>query len=243
MGVLHEMREYTCSRGGDSADEVWLVEHPPVYTLGQTGRREHIHAPGRIPVVATDRGGQVTYHGPGQLVTYALFDLRRLGLGVSRLVNLLEQAVIDVLADAGQAGERRPGAPGVYVDSRKIAAIGLRVRHGCTYHGIAVNVDADLAPFRGIDPCGYAGLEVTRLRDLGIVWTVRETGERLVRAMVRRIGCAASRAARLPGAPTEKPARDLRDPFAARAFRDRAGENRCLAAASEGVEPVTGGEP
>lgn len=189
--VFGEMREYTASRGEDSRDEVWLVEHLPVYTLGQTGRRDHVHAPGGIPVVATDRGGHVTYHGPGQLVAYVLFDLRRLGLGVAELVNRLEQSVIDVLADAGRTGARRPRAPGVYVDGRKIAAVGLRVRRGCTYHGIAVNVDLDLAPFRGIDPCGYPELAVTRMRDLGIGWTAAETGERLARAIVRGVGAAA----------------------------------------------------
>lgn len=191
--VFEEMRGYTDSRDAGSMDEVWLVEHPAVYTLGQTGRRDHVHAPGRIPIVATDRGGHVTYHGPGQLVAYVLFNLRRRGLGVGRLVNRLEQSVIDVLADAGHEGVRRPRAPGVYVDGRKIAAVGLRVRRGCTYHGISVNVDGDLAPFRGIDPCGYPGLEVTRLRDLGIRWTVAETGERLARALVRGVDTRWSR--------------------------------------------------
>ena len=186
--VLDEMRAYTRTRTGDSTDQIWLVEHPPVYTLGQAARREHVHAPGRVPVVATDRGGQVTYHGPGQAVAYLLIDLHRLGMGVRRLVNRLEQAVIGVLAEAGQRGERSPGAPGVYVGGRKLAAVGLRVRRGCTYHGIAVNVDGDLAPFRGIDPCGYAGLPVTRLRDLDVGWTVQETGERLARALVHSIG-------------------------------------------------------
>ena len=180
------MRAYTGSRTEGSPDEVWLVEHPPVYTLGQAGRRAHVRAPGRIPVVATDRGGQVTYHGPGQAVVYVLIDLRRRGLGVRGLVHALEQAVIDAVGRAGVAAGRRAGAPGVYVEKAKLAALGLRVRRGCTYHGIAVNVDLDLAPFRGIDPCGYEGLEVTRLRDLGVAWTVEETGERVARALTER---------------------------------------------------------
>ena len=181
------MRAYTNARTGDSPDEIWLVEHLPVYTLGQAGRREHVRAPGRIPVVATDRGGQVTYHGPGQAVVYVLLDLRRLGLGVRGFVHDLEQAVIDAVGLAGVAAGRRPGAPGVYVNGAKLAALGVRVRRGCTYHGVAVNVDLDLAPFRGIDPCGYRDLEVTRLRDLGVGWTVEETGERIARQMTERV--------------------------------------------------------
>lgn len=180
------MRAYTESRTGESPDEIWLVEHPPVYTLGQAGRREHVRAPGRVPVVATDRGGQVTYHGPGQAVVYVLIDLRRRGLGVRGLVHDLEQAVIDAAGRAGVAAGRRAGAPGVYVEEAKLAALGLRVRRGCAYHGVAVNVDLDLAPFRGIDPCGYEGLEVTRLRDLGVAWTVEETGERVAGALMER---------------------------------------------------------
>ena len=186
-GAVREMRAYTETRGEDSPDEVWLVEHPPVFTLGQAGRREHVHAPGRVPVVATDRGGQVTYHGPGQAIAYVLVDLRRLALGVRGIVHELEQAVIDAVASAGVAATRRPGAPGVYATNAKLAAVGLRVRRGCTYHGIAVNVDLDLAPFRGIDPCGYAGLEVTRLRDLDVDWTVEETGERVAREVIDRL--------------------------------------------------------
>ena len=181
------MRAYTQGRAADSSDQIWLVEHPPVFTLGQAGRREHVHATGRVPVIATDRGGQVTYHGPGQSIAYVLFDLRRLGLGVSRLVRALEQAVIDAVAEEGVAATCRRGAPGVYVGGAKLAAVGLRVRGGCTYHGIAVNVDLDLGPFRGIDPCGYTGLEVTRLRDLGIGWTVEETGRRLARGITENV--------------------------------------------------------
>lgn len=193
------MRAYTESRTGDSDDEIWLVEHPPVYTLGQSGRREHVHAPGRVPVVPTDRGGQVTYHGPGQAVVYVLLDLRRLALGVRGIVHDLEQAVIDAVGRTGVVATRRPGAPGVYVMNAKLAAVGLRVRRGCTYHGLAVNVDLDPAPFRGIDPCGYAGLEVTRLRDLGVDWTVEETGKRVARELVDLV--AGRREARRPASP------------------------------------------
>lgn len=182
--TVREMRAYTESRTHESADEVWLVEHPPVFTLGQAGRREHVHAPGRIPVITTDRGGQVTYHGPGQAVVYVLLDLRRRGLGVREVVHCLEQAVMDTVGRAGVPSGRRPGAPGVYVRGAKLAAVGLRVRRGCTYHGIAVNVDLDPGPFRGIDPCGYEGLEVIRLSDLDVGWSVEEVGERTARELI-----------------------------------------------------------
>ena len=162
------MRAFTAQRAADTPDELWLLEHPPVYTLGQAGKPEHLLRANGIPVVRVDRGGQVTYHGPGQVIAYALLDIRRRGLAVKRLVWLLEQAVIDLLARHGVAGARRVGAPGVYVDGAKVAALGLRVRGGCTYHGLALNVDMDLAPFRDINPCGYAGLAVTQLADLGV---------------------------------------------------------------------------
>jgi lipoyl(octanoyl) transferase len=161
------MRAFTDARTADSADQVWLVEHPPVYTLGQAGRLEHLHDSGGIPVVHSDRGGQVTYHGPGQVVAYTLFDLRRRGVGVRRLVETLERAVIDLLAEHGIEGQRRDKAPGVYVAGAKVASLGLRVRHGRSFHGLALNVSVDLAPFAAIDPCGYPGLPVTRLADLG----------------------------------------------------------------------------
>lgn len=160
------MREFTDQRDVDTQDALWLVQHLPVFTLGQAGRPEHVLNPGVIPVLRSDRGGQVTYHGPGQIVAYLLLDLRRAGIGVKRLVNLLEQAVIDLLAERGIAAAARPDAPGVYVDGAKIASVGLRVRHGCSYHGIALNVDLELEPFQRINPCGYAGLPVTRLADL-----------------------------------------------------------------------------
>ncbi len=162
------MQAFNSSRDSGTQDELWSVEHPSVFTLGLAGRREHVLAPGDIPVVATDRGGQVTYHGPGQAVAYTLVDLRRLGIGAKELVRRLEGAAIDVLAGYGIAGERRAGMPGVYVRGAKIAAIGLRIARGCSYHGIALNVANDLEPFSRIDPCGYPGLAATRLADLGV---------------------------------------------------------------------------
>lgn len=165
--VWQAMRAFTDARAEDTADELWLLEHTPVFTLGQAGREEHLLDPGDIPVIKVDRGGQVTYHGPGQLVAYLLLDLRRAGLGVRRLVGLLEQAVIELLADYGVRACARADAPGVYVDGRKLASLGLRVRRGCSFHGLALNLGMDLAPFGRIDPCGYPGLEVTRLADLG----------------------------------------------------------------------------
>ncbi len=159
------MRDYTDRRDASSRDQLWLLQHPPVFTLGQAGKAEHLLEPGRIPVVRTDRGGQVTYHGPGQLVAYLLLDLRRAGLGVRGLVSLLEQAVIDLLATYGIAAVARRDAPGVYVKDAKIASVGLRVRHGCSFHGLSLNIAMDLSPFERINPCGYPGLQVTQLAD------------------------------------------------------------------------------
>ena len=183
----HAMQDFTAARDETTPDELWLVEHPPVYTQGQAGRPEHLIAATEIPVVPIDRGGQITYHGPGQVVAYVLVDLRRRGYGIRGLVNRMEQAVIDVLADQGITAERREGAPGVYVGGAKIAALGLRVRHGCTYHGLAFNVDMDLAPFAAINPCGYAGMAVTQCRDLGVALTLEEAGNALAAALQRRI--------------------------------------------------------
>jgi lipoyl(octanoyl) transferase len=163
--VWQDMRAFTDQRDPATRDEIWLVEHPPVYTLGTNDRNEAFNNPG-IPVVKSDRGGQITYHGPGQLIAYVLMDLRRRGWGVKQLVGALEQAVIDLLAARGIAAARRAGAPGVYVDGRKIAQLGLRVRRGASYHGLSFNVDMDHAPFRHIKPCGYAGLETTDLATL-----------------------------------------------------------------------------
>ena len=164
--VWAEMRDFTERRTADTPDEIWFVEHPPVFTLGLNGDRSHVLAPGDIPVVQIDRGGQVTYHGPGQVVAYVLVDLRRLPLDVRRLVMALENAVIRTVAAYGVEAQGRRDAPGVYVGGKKLAAIGLRVRRYCSYHGLAVNVALDLEPFRRINPCGYAGLEVTQLAEL-----------------------------------------------------------------------------
>ncbi|MBI5461224.1 MAG: lipoyl(octanoyl) transferase LipB [Gammaproteobacteria bacterium] len=162
------MQDFTAARTDDTADELWLLEHPPVFTLGLNAKPEHLLNPGDIPVVQIDRGGQVTYHGPGQLVAYVLLDLTRRHLGVQRLVQLMEQAVIDLLAEHGVTAQGRRDAPGVYVDGAKIAALGLRVKRGRSYHGLALNVNMDLEPFGRINPCGYPGMRVTQLHDLGI---------------------------------------------------------------------------
>jgi lipoyl(octanoyl) transferase len=181
------MRDFTAGRNPATPDQLWLLEHRPVFTLGQAGRREHLLDPGAIPVIQTDRGGQVTYHGPGQLIAYLLFDLRRGRIGVKRLVHLLEQSVIDLLTARGIQAAARPDAPGVYVDGAKIASLGLRVRQGCSYHGLSLNVDMDLEPFRRINPCGYPGLTVTQLADLvpgSSVDTVsQELADRLIQAV------------------------------------------------------------
>lgn len=161
-----EMRAFTQTRTADSNDQLWALQHPPVYTQGQAGKPEHLLETSDIPVVATDRGGQITYHGPGQVIIYLLVDLKRRGMGIRNLVHLIEQAIIDFLEEHGIGGERRVGAPGVYVQGEKIAALGLRVRNGCTYHGLSFNVNMDLNPFLRINPCGYAGLKVVQLRDL-----------------------------------------------------------------------------
>jgi len=162
------MRAFTDARTATTPSELWIVEHPAVFTQGQAGKAEHLLAPGDIPVVQTDRGGQVTYHGPGQLVVYLLVSLRDVGVGIRGLVSIIEQAIIDLLGARGIEAQARPDAPGVYVDGRKIASLGLRVRRGFTYHGLALNVSNDLEPFRRINPCGHAGLEVTSTRQLGI---------------------------------------------------------------------------
>lgn len=177
------MRRFTETRLASTPDELWVLEHPPVYTVGLAGRPEHLPQGSIIALERVDRGGQVTYHGPGQAIVYALVDLGRRGLTVRALVRLLEQAVIDVLAERGVAAARRSGAPGVYVGEEKIAALGLRIRRGCSYHGVALNVDMDLSPFRAIDPCGYPGLAITRAAALG----VREGADALGAALAARI--------------------------------------------------------
>ena len=182
------MQAYTSARSSDSPDELWVLEHAPVYTLGIAGRDEHLpRAANGIPVVRTDRGGQITYHGPGQVVIYLLLDMRRRNLSVRPLVRIMERAVIDLLAAYGVEAEGRSEAPGVYVRGAKVAALGLRVRNGCCYHGLAFNVDMDLSPFHAIDPCGYPGLAVTQARDLGIGDDVATLGRRLARNIERLV--------------------------------------------------------
>ena len=188
LPVYDAMREFTARRDAHTMDELWMVQHPPVYTLGLAGKRAHLIDPGRIPVYHVDRGGQVTYHGPGQVVVYALLDLKRLGLHVKALVHALEQAVIEQLAGYGIHAQRRDKAPGVYVNEAKIAALGLRIRHGFSYHGLSLNVDLDLAPFQGINPCGYEGLTVTRLTDLGINLPLEQVAEDLLSFLRKHLG-------------------------------------------------------
>lgn len=185
--TIEAMREFTCSRDEMAEDELWLVEHPDVFTLGQAGRVEHVLSPGEVPVVRSDRGGQVTFHGPGQLLAYTLVDLRRKRMGVRELVHALEQSVIDILRPVGLDASRRPGAPGVYLDGAKVASLGLRVRRGRTYHGLALNVRVNLDPFSRIDPCGFPGLAVTRLSDHGVPWTVGEAGSRFATAFAAQL--------------------------------------------------------
>ena len=185
------MQEFTANRDANTADELWLLEHPPVYTVGVAGRREHLpHAATPVPVVSIDRGGQITYHGPGQVVVYTLLDLQRRGLGVRPLVRLLERAVIDLLGHHGIRAEGRADAPGVYVDGAKIAALGLRIRHGRCYHGLALNVDMDLGPFGLIDPCGYPGMRVTQARDLGIGAPAESIGRALTSIIAQHLETA-----------------------------------------------------
>ncbi|TLF46084.1 lipoyl(octanoyl) transferase LipB [Halomonas urmiana] len=187
--VWQAMRTLTDERDAETPDQFWLVEHDPVFTQGQAGKPEHLLMPGDIPVVATDRGGQVTYHGPGQVVLYPLLDVRRARLGVRELVTALEQAVIALLAEHGVTAHARPDAPGVYVGEAKIASLGLRIRRGASFHGVALNVDGDLAPFSRINPCGYAGMAMTRLADLCHDCTgVEAVGERLAECLARELG-------------------------------------------------------
>jgi len=190
------MRRFTEERGESTRDELWLTEHPPVYTVGIAGREAHFprseqSGSSGIPLMRVDRGGQITYHGPGQAIAYVLIDLSRRSLTVRRLVSLLEQSVIDMLAEYNIEASRKPGAPGVYVNGAKIAALGLRVRRGCCYHGLALNVDMDLTPFHAIDPCGYPGLQVTQLRSLGIDEDFARVCEKLAQAIAARLEPAA----------------------------------------------------
>ena len=186
--TLERMQTFTRKRDSNTRDELWLLEHPPVYTAGIAAKTEHWpRIDNNIPVVRIDRGGQITYHGPGQLVAYLLLDLRRRNLSVRPLVRRMEQAVVDLLAGYGITAHGRPDAPGVYVGAAKIAALGLRIRNGCCYHGLALNIDVDLAPFNAINPCGYPGLEVTRTRDLGITDSRAQIGERLLHCLLEKL--------------------------------------------------------
>jgi lipoyl(octanoyl) transferase len=186
--VWHAMQHYTDTRDSESHDELWIVEHPPVFTQGQAGKSEHILNAGDIPVIQVDRGGQVTYHGPGQLVVYPLLDIKRSKVGVRQLVTHIEQSIVDMLAKYGINAYAKADAPGVYVDERKIASLGLRIRKGCSFHGLALNVDMDLAPFRRINPCGYAGLEMVQCKALGGPQTVIEAGEQLTITFSQLLG-------------------------------------------------------
>jgi lipoyl(octanoyl) transferase len=182
------MKSFTDSREECVIDEFWLVQHPPVYTLGQSGKVEHLLTPSDIPVVHSDRGGQVTYHGPGQLVCYLLLDVRRLRFGVRGLVTAMEQSIIQLINSYGVIAESKAEAPGVYVDGKKLAALGLRIRKGCSYHGLSLNVDMDLGPFSNINPCGYKGLEVIDMKGLGIDRPMTEVMEDLTDILIRQIG-------------------------------------------------------
>jgi lipoyl(octanoyl) transferase len=182
------MQSFTETRSSEARDEIWFLEHPPVFTLGMNAKPEHVLAAGAIPVVQIDRGGQVTYHGPGQLVVYPLIDVRRASIGVRQLVVALENAVIAVAAQWTIAAVGKRDAPGIYVDDRKLGSIGLRIRRGCSYHGLALNVAMDLEPFQRINPCGFAGLQVTDLHSLGVTADVRAVADRLAPALLESMG-------------------------------------------------------
>lgn len=204
------MQAFTAGRNADTPDELWLVEHPPVYTLGQAGKPEHLLRDIGIPLVKIDRGGQITYHGPGQVVIYVLLDLTRRKLKVRELVNAIEQAVIDLLAEFGVVAERHSGAPGVYVGGNgslagaaKVAALGLRIRNGRSYHGVSLNVDMDLSPFAAINPCGYAGMAVTQTKDLGIEQPAATLAERLADHLLQQLALASQHTETPNAAPQE----------------------------------------
>ena len=193
--VWRAMSAFTDNRVADTVDELWVLEHDPVFTLGQAGKMEHVLIPGDIPVVPVDRGGQVTYHGPGQIVAYPLIDLRRVGVSVRELVNKIEQSIIDALAHWNIDAARLDGAPGVYVGGAKIAALGLRVRRGCSFHGLALDVNMNLEPFQRINPCGYKGLEVTQMVDCGGPSRLADVEEVLIGEFCRQFGFDAEPAA------------------------------------------------
>lgn len=199
--VWRAMQRFTDARDAQTLDEIWLVEHDPVFTLGQAGKPEHVLMPGDIPVIHVDRGGQVTYHGPGQIVAYPLLDLKRLKIGVRDYVCKIEQSIIDTLADWNIEAARRNGAPGVYVGNAKIAALGIRVRRGCSFHGLAFNIAMDLEPFRRINPCGYAGLQVVSLADLGGPSDIAAVRAVLLGHMAEQFGLSVRQATVLPDLP------------------------------------------
>lgn len=188
--VWQAMQQFTDQRNEQTLDQLWLLEHQPVFTQGQAGKEEHLLLPGDIPVVRVDRGGQATYHGPGQLVVYVLLNLKRRNLGVRALVTLLEQVLIELLAAYGITAYAKADAPGVYVNDAKIASLGLRVRKGCTFHGLALNVDMDLSPFLRINPCGYAGMQMIQCKDLGGPQSVAEAKQRIVQCFQRQLNVA-----------------------------------------------------
>ena len=188
--LWHEMRDFTDTRDDNTPDEIWFCEHPPVFTLGLNAAKEHLLAPGNIPVVQIDRGGQVTFHGPGQLMIYPLIDIRRANIGVRRLVTALEQSVVDLAAEFDVNAAARADAPGVYVEGRKLASVGLRIRRGASFHGMALNVDVDLEPFSRINPCGYEELEMTDLHRLAINLQLEETSEKILPHFLRHLGLA-----------------------------------------------------
>ncbi|RPJ68777.1 lipoyl(octanoyl) transferase LipB [Alteromonas sediminis] len=185
--VWQAMQSFTDNRTPETTDEMWLVEHDPVFTQGQAGKDEHVLMPGDIPVVKVDRGGQVTYHGPGQQVLYVLLDIKRAKLGVRQLVNALERSVVNIMAEYDVEAYPRSDAPGVYVDGSKLCSVGLRIRKGCSFHGLAMNVNMDLGPFQRINPCGYAGMEMVNASDLGGPATVAEAGKGLVHYLVKEL--------------------------------------------------------
>ncbi len=187
LPVWQAMQDYTDNRDDTAADEIWLVEHNPVFTQGQAGKEEHLLMTGDIPVVQVDRGGQVTYHGPGQQVLYVLFNLRRLKIGVRELVTWLEQSIIATLQDFAIDAYAKPDAPGVYVDNKKIASLGLRVRRGCSFHGLALNVDMDMSPFLRINPCGYAGMEMVQTKELEGPQSLEQAASGLVKHLVEKL--------------------------------------------------------
>ena len=198
--VWDAMERFTAERGEDGADELWLLEHYPVYTLGQAGKPEHILNPKAIEVIRCNRGGQVTYHGPGQIVAYPLVNIRRLGIGVRELVHRIEQAIINTLAHWQINAERRLGAPGVYVGDAKIAALGLRVRHGCSFHGLSFNINMDLSPYYGINPCGFSGLQVIQMVELAENVSLSDVAQVLVQQLSSQLGLRASWNSEFPSA-------------------------------------------